>query len=226
MTRSTSAVAGTRLPEAISYEMVENFPDNAVDWVVDPDRAVLLVHDMQHYFVRRYDRGTDPMKTVIANIGRIREVATAAGCPIVFTAQPGNQPPEIRALLGDFWGPGLSESTADTEVIAELAPERADITLPKWRYSAFARTDLSARLAAAGRDQVIVTGVYAHIGVLATALDGFMRDVRMFVVADAVADFSRSDHEQALEYVAARCGSVVGTADVVEQLSSGDRWAR
>jgi bifunctional isochorismate lyase / aryl carrier protein len=53
-----------------------------------------------------------------------------------------------------------------------------------------------------GRDQLVGTGVYAHIGCQATAVEAFMRDVRAFLVADAVAEFSRRHHDQACEYVA------------------------
>jgi bifunctional isochorismate lyase / aryl carrier protein len=202
----------------ISYVLPADYPCNTANWTIASERAVLLIHDMQRYFVRAFDHQVPPMSSVVANINRIRLVARKSGCPIVYTAQPGNQHPSVRALLSDFWGPGLTVEANDTDVIAELAPEPRDVQLTKWRYSAFAKTDLRARLAAMDRDQLIVTGVYAHIGCMATALDGFMQDVRVFLVGDAVADLSRRHHEQALEYVASRCGAVVSTADVVAEI--------
>ena len=67
-----------------------------------------------------------------------------------------------------------------------------------------------------GRDQLVVVGVYAHIGVMTTACDAWMRDIQAFVVADAVADFSREDHEMALRWAAGRCAMVVTTDQAVD----------
>ncbi len=103
--------------------------------------------------------------------------------------------------------------------MTQLAPEPGDVLLNKWRYSAFARTDLRQRLANLGRDQLIVTGVYAHIGCLTTALDGFMQDVEMFLVSDGLADFSAAEHRQVLDYAAARCAVVAPTAHVLSALA-------
>lgn len=208
------------LPRSIAYPMPTEAPVNRVSWQVDPDRVVLLVHDAQEHFVRAFDRTADPARTMIANIDTLRAACRAAGIPVMYTAQPGDQTPDDRALLSDFWGPGLSSDPAETRIIGELAPEPDDVLLTKWRYSAFARTDLRQRMRDLGRDQLIVTGVHAHTGCLTTALDGFMQDVEMFMVSDGLADFSAAEYLQALDYAAARCAVVTPTAHVLSALAT------
>jgi isochorismate hydrolase len=85
----------------------------------------------------------------------------------------------------------------------------------KWRYSAFARTDLLAWLRGHEVDQLVICGVYAHVGVLMSAVDAFTDDIQPFVVADAVADFSAEDHRFALEYAARNCAVVAMAEDVL-----------
>ncbi|NRQ31992.1 isochorismatase family protein [Nonomuraea sp. NN258] len=199
------------LPVIEPYSLPAEAPASKVSWPIDPARAALLVHDMQNHFLAPFQAG--PIPDVIGNIQQIRKHCVAQDIPVLYSAQPGAQQPKQRGLLTDFWGPGLGGEPYAAAIVDELKPDDPDTVLTKWRYSAFVRTDLAHRLH--GRDQLILVGVYAHIGVLATALDAFMRDIQPFVVADAVADFSRGHHEYALDYASQRCARVVTTAQVL-----------
>ena len=132
--------------------------------------------------------------------------------------------PDQRGLLHDFWGPGMRADVADRAVVDELAPATGDWTLTKWRYSAFHRTDLLDRMRDGGRDQLVICGVYAHVGVLMTACDAFSSDIQPFLVADAIADFTLDHHQLALAYAAQRCAVVATTDALLEQL--GERNGR
>ncbi|GAB3442354.1 hypothetical protein GCM10027570_09470 [Streptomonospora sediminis] len=209
------------LPHIEPYELPApgDLPAGRAGWRADPGRAALLIHDMQRYFLHPYRPGAQPLEGALANIAALREAARAAGVPVIYTAKPGDMAAEQRGLERDFWGPGMRNDPEQTGIAARLQPEDGDSVITKWRYSAFVRTDLAERLAAQGRDQLLITGVYAHIGCLLTAADAFMRDVQPFLVADATADFSAEDHRFALRYVAQRCGVAVSARDAAADLA-------
>ncbi|NIL75140.1 MULTISPECIES: isochorismatase family protein [Rhodococcus] len=207
------------IPKITSYSIPgrDEVPANVVDWELDPDRAALLIHDMQNYFIDAYADAPELITPVVEKISALREQASELGIPVVYTMQPGDQHPSRRGILADFWGPGLGAGR-DTDVIDALAPRRGDIEVTKWRYSAFQRTDLRELLGHHGRDQLIVTGVYAHMGCMLSAAEAFMSDVCPFLVLDATADFSRDEHVMAATYAAKRCGAVVTATDVADAL--------
>ena len=189
--------------------------ENRVDWHIDASRAVLLVHDMQNYFVDFYDRKKSPINIVIDNCQQLINTSKKSEITVVYTAQPPNQRPEDRALLTDFWGPGLrdsnelSDTPPPTGIIEELTPSEDALVFTKWRYSAFQRTPLEQWMRDNNKDQLIICGVYAHIGILSTCLEGFMRDIQCFVIENACADFSQKEHLMARQYIAGRCGAVI-----------------
>ena len=215
------------LPKIAPYSYREQEHQNRVKWRVDPARAALLVHDMQRYFVRAFELERDgqplpdaQINIAIANIRRLLDAAHTANIPVYYTAQPPRQHPADRRLLTDFWGDGLQDDE-NAQILDELAPTEADTVLTKWRYSAFVRSPLEEQLKDLGRDQLIIGGIYAHIGCLTTALEAFMRDIQPFMVADALADFTEKEHRMACEYASGRCARVLNTAEVLENINTG-----
>lgn len=205
------------IPKLQSYTLptAMDLPQNKVSWAFEPERAALLIHDMQEYFLNFWGDNSDMMNTVVANIAALRDFCKKNNIPVYYTAQPKEQSDEDRALLNDMWGPGLTRSPEQQKIVAALAPDEADTVLVKWRYSAFHRSPLELMLKETGRNQLIITGVYAHIGCMTTATDAFMRDIKPFFVADALADFSRDEHLMSLKYVAGRSGRVVMTDELL-----------
>jgi bifunctional isochorismate lyase/aryl carrier protein len=209
------------LPAIAPYALPQpdQLPVSRAPWALEPRRAALLIHDMQRYFVGAFDASVEPIQTVIAHISSLRDACDATGVPVFYTAQPVKQDQVERGLQRDFWGPGMQLDPEHRAIVDALAPRAPDRILTKWRYSAFQRSDFRSLLADAGRDQLIVTGVFAHIGCLATTFDAFVQDIQPFYVADAVADFSREKHDMALSIAASCCARVLTTTNVVASLT-------
>jgi bifunctional isochorismate lyase / aryl carrier protein len=212
------------LPDIPGYELPlpETWPRSRVSWPLVPARAALLVHDMQNHFVAPFPPGRAPIAPVMGHIRGLLDAAAAAGLPVIYSQQPGGQTAAQRGLLQDFWGPGVPGDGVGAQVVEALAPAPSAVRLTKWRYSAFQKTELAGILASQGRDQLVICGVYAHLGCLLTASEAFMRDVQPFFVGDAMADFSPEHHAWALRYAAERCAALVTTRAVLEGLGLPD----
>ncbi len=212
------------LPVINSYAMPDRSALPVADgppWTIDPARAALLVHDMQNHFIGAFPPDCSPVVELVDNIATLRELAGSLDMPIVFSAEPAAQSPGRRGLMSDIWGPGIRpEPDGDAAVVASLTPRVGEHLMVNVRHNAFLRSHLGRLLRAEGRDQLILCGVRAHLGILLTAADAFMHDIQPFVVADAVADFSAEDHSMALRWIA-RTGVVCTTDQLIRHLLHG-----
>lgn len=196
----------------------QDIQKNKVSWGFEPQKSALLIHDMQQYFVEFYGQNNPLIDQVIKHIVELKAYCKANNIPVYYTAQPQQQPESDRALLNDMWGKGLPEHPEKQPIIEALCPDQDDIVLTKWRYSAFYRSPLKEMMDESLRDQLLICGIYGHIGVMQTGVDAFMNDIKPFLIADGIADFSREDHLLALNYIARNAGRVVTKDDIINTL--------
>jgi bifunctional isochorismate lyase / aryl carrier protein len=210
------------LPTILPYSLPlpGSWPTSRTAWPVKLGSVALLVHDLQEYFLRPFALDSSPMPEVLGNLQRLIQVCRRLSVPVIYSAQPGEQSQNERGLLWDMWGPGIISAPGLEGFPEAFKPEAQDLILHKKRYSAFYETELQEVLRERGCHQLMIGGVYGHIGCLATATDAFMRGFQPFLIADAIADFSLLDHETALRQVARTCGVVHHTREVCSQLLS------
>jgi isochorismate hydrolase len=207
------------IPLITGYPMPtdHDLPPATLHWTCRAERAALLVHDMQRYFLRPFPVDRPPLRDLLSNVATLLATAREHQVPVFYTAQPGAMSPNERGLLADVWGPGMGAAAEDRDIVAPLAPQPHETVVTKWRYSAFDRSPLATLLG--DRDQLAICGVYAHVGCLMTACSAFARDIQPFLVADAVADFDADYHALALRYAAERCARTLTTRQLVAELT-------
>ena len=92
------------IPKLTAYALptVADLPTNKVNWAFEPERAALLIHDMQEYFLNFWGENSPMMAQVVANIARLRDYCKVHNIPVYYTAQPKEQSDDDRALLNDM----------------------------------------------------------------------------------------------------------------------------
>jgi Isochorismate hydrolase len=204
------------IPSKINYsfpkkdELLTNIPN----WKIDPSRSVLLIHDMQQFFLNFF---AEEMKNIlIKNISLMKKWAYENNVTVAYSLQPGGMTKEQRGLLKDFWGEGMRMTSEDRAVPDEICPKHDDWLLTKWRYSAFFKSDLIEMMRKSKKDQLIITGVYGHIGILMTSLESYTNDFETFIIEDAIADFSKDLHIMTLNYTAKCCAALFTVGEIIK----------
>ena len=209
-------IAPYRMPGA------ECLQRNKVDWGLRARDAVLVLHDMQNFWLDFYQQ-PEPL---IRALRQLRDLCDVIGVPVVMTSAQRPQHPAERGLSRDLWGPGIGGAdyhARDTQFVQALQMRPHDHHIVKEKYSAFFNTPLQDVLARTGRRQIVLCGVFAHHGVMLTAADAFMRNYQVFMPVDGVADYCLDDHLLAVNYVAQMCGKIMLLADVEQALRADAR---
>lgn len=202
----------TNVPQ-ISYSISEiPIVRHQERWKLQRERAALLVHDYQNFFIGFLDPKLQTELIEATNL--IIDKARYHNVPIVFSGQAGYGDRLERGIIRDLWGKGMSSLPAETAIDSRVHKSVDDFSIVKQRYSAFSSTNLESLLRAARRDQLIICGVYGSVGITATAYDCVNKDIQSFLVPDAIADFSAQQHQRTLELLSNYSSDLLYTTDL------------
>ncbi len=183
-----------------------------VGWNLDPSRAAVLVHDMQPYYLQVLPARV--RNKVVDAATAVAQWATRQGAPLLASGPRPAEDLAQRGLGGRLWGQGPTPEEASQTAVPGL--QASGVTkIQKRSYSAFYGTDLEVELRRTNRTQLVVVGIFASGGVLGTAYDALARDLELFVVIEATADYSAAKHRAALDLVASGIGQVVSLDHVL-----------
>lgn len=191
---------------------------NKVHWQIENHDAVLLVHDMQQYWLDFFVDAA-PLS---AAVSKLIQAARASNTPIIYTRGERPRHASERALGVQMWGLGLAHpniTESDAAITTTLKPKPQDFVIDKLRVNAFFGTPLAEILQKIGRRQLIICGVFAHHGILMTSAEAFMRNYQVHLISDAVGDYNEADHWMALRYVAQTSGCIAMLDQAVQALN-------
>jgi ureidoacrylate peracid hydrolase len=184
-----------------------------------PDRVALLVIDMQTFFLDPSSPtftcgGLAVLPTVQALIGAFRNT----GRPVIYTRHVHHPDGHDAGIMGWWWEGMCREGTPESEVHPSLAPRPSEKVVLKHRYSAFYNTDLETVLRCLKIEDVVIAGIMTNLCCESTARDAYMRDHRVFFLADGTGTVSEDMHLASLRNLAFGFAYVTTAKDIIEQL--------
>jgi nicotinamidase-related amidase len=189
---------------------------------LDPQRAALLVMDLQADIIRR--RGAGAEAIVDRTAGAIA-AAREARMPIIYIVvgfRPGY--PEVSPRNASFAGIAQTgafvASPPGSDIVAALRPQPEDVVVVKHRVSAFAGTDLEMILRARSIDTLVLLGLATSGVVLSTVRHAADADYRLVVVGDCCADLDDEVHRVLTEKVFPRQATVVAARELATALAA------
>jgi nicotinamidase-related amidase len=194
------------------------------DQALDPGRTALLVMDYQPGIVANLPDPEAALERAAAAIGIAREGGAAiAYVRVAFTAEDLDRMPETSGMGARVAGAGerLDAASPQTAVHERVAPQEGDIVVRKTRVGAFSTTDLAEQLAARGVDTLVLAGISSSGVVLSTVRDGYDRDYRVLVLADACADPKAEVHEFLTTEIFPRQAEVITVEELGRLLPRG-----
>jgi ureidoacrylate peracid hydrolase len=184
-----------------------------------PDRAALLVVDMQNDFCaeggflhRERGHNVEFAKTVADNIAAAVACARGAGMPVVWVRSIY----DFKYLTGPHIVKRRSEGCCMEGswgvAFFRLKPEPDHLIVDKHHYSAFRDTPLDTALRRRGIATLIMTGVATNVCVDSTLRDGFFLGYYIVLLEDCVGSNSKAGHDGTLASVRNNIGIVASLA--------------
>lgn len=165
---------------------------------IDRERALLAVIDVQEKFAGVID-GFDEVRK---NVDRL-----IRGCHIL----------KVPLAVTEQYPKGLGETVPDLK--ETIASTYATKPVQKMCFSSQGCAEFADQLRGAGRQQIILAGIEAHVCVWQTAIDLLDAGYQVYVVADAVSSRTARNREIALRRLEAEGAKLTSTEMVLFEMT-------
>jgi nicotinamidase-related amidase len=187
-------------------------PNLTRDRPIRGGQASLLIIDVQNATFSPKDASARPefhaiaTTRVIPNIARLLAAFRRANLEIIYTVMENiTEDGRDRSLDYKLSGISVAKGSWDAKVIADIAPVRDEIVLPKTSSSVFNSTNLDYLLRNMGIEDVFVAGFLTDQCIDHAVKDGADRGYYMSCVHDACAAETKALHEAALQCFKGYC---------------------
>ncbi|HXV80975.1 MAG TPA: cysteine hydrolase [Candidatus Binatia bacterium] len=195
---------------------------NTLEELVDPQRAALLIWDME------YAIGPNAFnyKEMLPKLQELSALARRVGVPVFYSVQTAFDVVKeeagvwvrIRMKRAKATDPNQlvqeKDNPHDREIIAELKPQPQDIVFQKRRPDGFVGTDFDMVLRSRGVKTILIGGVATEGGVEGTARTARNLGYDIVILRDCVGSRNRESHELALKLMEQTFFDIASAADI------------
>jgi gluconolactonase len=199
---------------------------------VDPERAVLIVQDLQNDVMMEGGAWAETgapehakEQNVVENVKRLADACRAAGIPVFhvhYLVEEGA--PGLKLNAGLFQGVketgGLVRGSWGAAPAEGLEPQEGDFIVEKMRMNAWEGTRLEHLLKGLGRDTIIVTGAWTNMSVEHTARTGADKGYYMIVPEDGCSTMNADWHNASINFALQNVSTVTTCAAVLEAIGA------
>jgi gluconolactonase len=199
---------------------------------VDPERAVLIVQDLQNDVMMEGGAWADTgapehakEQNVVENVKALAEACRAAGIPVMhvhYIVEEGA--PGLKVNAGLFKGVketgGLVRGSWGAAPAEGLEPQEGDFVVEKMRMNAWEGTRLEHLMKGLGRDTIIVTGAWTNMSVEHTARTGADKGYYMIVPEDGCSTMNADWHNASINFALQNVSTVTTCAAVLEAIGA------
>jgi ureidoacrylate peracid hydrolase len=172
----------------------------ALEAILSPTRAALLVVDVQHDFIHvdgwaaRHHPGSPSLRHVIPPINRLIRAARTARVPVAYVLMEHGPAVDLPNYRARYSARGMEDDilcaagTWGARLDGEVTPPASeDLTIVRHSYDAFEGTPLHGLLRERGVESVVGTGVVTNLCVQTTVQHAFALGYYVVVAEDATA---------------------------------------
>jgi gluconolactonase len=199
---------------------------------VDPERAVLIIQDMQNDVMMEGGAWADTgapehakEQNVVENVKALADACRAAGIPVMhvhYIVEEGA--PGLKVNAGLFKGVketgGLVRGSWGAAPAEGLEPQEGDFVVEKMRMNAWEGTRLEHLMKGLGRDTIIVTGAWTNMSVEHTARTGADKGYYMIVPEDGCSTMNADWHNASINFALQNVSTVTTCAAVHEAIGA------